>query len=1232
MKLIKSNKKKRISFFCIFFFLSFNLFSYPIAKKGVIDLSSWDFENNGITYLHGQWEFYWNQLLEPSDFQKNELPKPTFMNVPGLWNSNDSFPTFGYGTYRLLIKTNSIKELSIKLLSASSSYSIWINGKKVGGNGTVGKSKDSYIPMQNPSFYNIHIDENNNEIIEIIIQVANFHHSKAGLWEAVEIGTFKQIHSKITKNNIWNSIIFGILLVLFIYHFILYFLRRKELSNLYLGLFIFFMALRNFVTNNELILQLLPNLTFTPLLRIQFFTGFPVIIFAGLYFYYMFKEFFNNKLITIIVIINIIVAGIILFTKVSFFSAITPFFGVFLLIGGLYFILALINATRHEERGAALALTGLLVMLLAGIIDIVSTLFTLSWTYVAPYGVVIFSILQTFIITQRFSIALDENIELNKNLYLQNKNLEKTIKSRTQEIQEKVKLLELSEEELIQNNEELKSLYDNIDKQNTIIKEKEIKLENILNSIGEGVIITDFNENFLYANPVAHDIFEVEQGELLNKNLKEFISDDEWTKIIIKTQRKTTNKTNTYEIILQLSSGVKNIIVSAVPHEVAGKSSASLAIFRDISNRVRREKEITNLKNQLEILTNNLPAHVYYKDKNLRYILANNSYANSLDIEIKSIIGKTDYDILSIKRAKELEKLDEIVLSENRAILNFEIKGIDIKMTEKWWSVSKVPFFDGAGKIAGIVGIVYDITEQKKNRELLIQKNRTLQKYFTALEQSPITFLFTDFEGNIQYANPDFYKFSGYTPDETIRQNMNFTNSPETPASTINEMWSTIKSKKTWKGEFISIKKDKTKFIEKVIISPIIDENRYITSFIAIKEDITEFKKAEALIKQKNKQFSNTIYNMLDIYIKCDFDGNILDASPSIVDEFKSSSLEKILQTNIFKWIEIEENRKNLFFSELFQNKNIKSFAFQFIREDGVLQYAEMNAVMYKINNKAKGFEGIIRNVTSRIKFETTLKNQKEEIEFIHKEIQSSIEYAKYIQNSLLPQKHVIDSSFRKNFIIYLPRDVVSGDFYYLRKINDSTIFAVADCTGHGVAGGFLTMLSITILDEIVRSNEELTASDILNLLRIRIKNIYINFGSKSHSGLDIVLCIIDENNKKLQYSGANLPLYLIRDKHLIIFNPVKNPIGIFIKEKPFENKFINLYENDLLYLFSDGIQDQFGEKKQIKFSKLQLQNILIDNSELPIKEQKTKIFETINKWMGDNRQIDDITLMGIKI
>jgi len=1216
----------------MFFFLSLHLFSNPIAKKGVIDLTHWDFENDGIVHLSGQWEFYWNKLLEPSDFQNNKSPIPSYLDVPGLWNSNKTFPTFGYGTYRLLIKTNSKKELSIKLLSASSSYSIWINGKKAGENGTVGKSKDSYIPMQNPSFYNISKDKDSTEIIEVIIQVANFHHSKSGLWKTIEIGLFKELHSKTTRNNIWNSIIFGVLFVLFIYHFILYFLRRKELSNLYLGLFFFFIALRNFVTNDELILQLLPNLKFSPLVRLQFFTGFPILIFAGLYFYYMFKEYFNNKIITIIVIINVIVAGIILFSKVSFFTAITPFFVTFLLASGLYFILTLLIATRHEEQGAALAFSGLIIMLLAGLVDIVSTLYTLSWIYVTPYGVAIFSILQTFIVTQKFSIALDENIELNKNLYLQNKNLEKTIKSRTQEIQEKVKLLELSEEELIQNNEELKSLYDNIDKQNTIIKEKELELENILNSIGEGVIITDFNENFIYANPEAHNIFEVEQDKLLNKNLKEFISDDEWTKIIIRTQRRTTNKTNTYELKLQLPSGTKSIIVSAVPHEIVGKTSASLAVFRDISNRVRREKEIINLKNRLEILINNLPAHVYYKDKDLRYILANNSYANSLDIEIKSIIGKTDYDILSINRAKELEKLDKMILSGNKAILNFEIKGIDNRMEEKWWSVSKVPFLDDSGNIAGIVGIVYDITEQKNNRELLIQKNRTLQKYFTALEQSPITFLFSDFNGNIQYANPDFYKFTKYTVDETINKNMNFVNSPKTPDSTIAEMWDTIKNKKTWKGEFISIKKDKTEFIEKVIISPIVDENRYITSFVAIKEDITEFKKAEALIKQKNAQFANTINNMLDIYIKCDLAGEILEASTSIVDEFKSSSLEKILQTNIFEWIEIEEKRKKLFFNELSKNKNIKNFAFQFVRSDGVIQFAEINAVLCKINHEETGFEGIIRNVTSRIKFETTLKKQKEEIEQIHKEIQSSIEYAKYIQNSLLPHKHIIDSIFSKNFIIFMPRDVVSGDFYYLRKINGSTIFAVADCTGHGVAGGFLTMLSITILDEIVRSHEELTASDILNLLRIRIKNIYTNFGSKSHSGLDIVLCIINKEKNKLQYSGANNPLYLIRDGYLIVFKPNKNPIGIFINEKPFENKVIKLYKDDLLYLFSDGIQDQFGGEKQTKFSKSRLQAVLVENSKLPINEQKTKILDTVLNWMGNNRQIDDITLMGIKI
>ncbi len=1227
------NIKKNLFFFSIFFLLSTNLFSAPQAKKGYIDLSNWNFDKDGITYLHGQWEFYWKQLLTPEDFKNKENLKPIYLDVPGLWNSKKTFPTFGYGTYRLLLKIKYNKELSIKLNSAATSYKLWINSKLKGENGKVAKTKANYIAMEKPAIYNIFPSSDSVRTIEIVIQVANFKHSKSGLWESIEIGSSKDVYSKQTKNDLWNSIVVGILLIMALYHWALYFLKRTELSTLYIGIFIFFIAIRNLVTNDELIYQIIPNLNFNALLRLQFLTAFPNVIFAGLFFYHLFKGFFNKKTINILIILDSVLAGIIIFAKISFFTAITPYFGIFLLLASTYFVIVLIGAVKYGEQGSVLALLGMLAMLIFGFADIISTVFTLAWPYLAPYGVVIFIILQTFIVTQRFTIALDENIDLNKNLYLQNKNLEKVIKSRTKEIQEKVELLQASEEELIQNNEELKALYENIDRQNITIKEKEQELENILNSIGEGVIITDFNENFLYANPTAHEIFEIKPGKLVGKNLKEFISDEEWTRIIIKTQRKSKKRANTYELNLNLPTGkTKNIIVSAVPHEQQGKPSASLAVFRDISNRVEKEKEIINLKNKLEILINNLPAHVYYKNNNLKYILSNNSYAQSIGLSAEEIIGKTDFEIFTSNKARELQKLDNIVLKENKAILNFEIKNTDYNGNETWWSISKVPFFNESGNINGIIGIVYDITEQKRNRELLIHKNRTLQKYFTSIEQSPITIIFTDFSGNIQYANPEFYNFTGFSPEETIGKNINFIKSQKTSDNTINEMWETIRHKKTWKGEFINLKKDKTEFIEKAIISPIIDENGYINSFVAIKEDITEFKRTQDIIKQKNEQFANTINNMLDIYVKCDFHGNFIDVSPSIVGEFKTSSLTEVLKTNIFDWLEITEKTKQLFFSRLRHNNNIKNFAFQYRRKDKVLQFAEINAVVFYIEGKPAGFEGIIRNVTERIEFENKLQKQKQEIEHAHKEIKSSIEYARHIQSSLLPRKQIINNFFNKNFLIFIPKDVVSGDFYYFRQINGSIVFAVGDCTGHGVAGGFLTMLSITILDEIVRKKQIISASEILNSLRTRIKGIYSDFGNQSHSGLDITLCITDKNKENLQYAGANNPLFLYRNNKLIEYKSTRNPIGNYINEIDFENNLIKLQKNDMLYLFSDGIQDQFGGQKQIKFTKERLKNLLLKVNKFEVEEQKKLIIKELSDWKRNNIQIDDITLLGIRI
>ena len=176
-----------------------------------------------------------------------------------------------------------------------------------------------------------------------------------------------------------------------------------------------------------------------------------------------------------------------------------------------------------------------------------------------------------------------------------------------------------------------------------------------------------------------------------------------------------------------------------------------------------------------------------------------------------------------------------------------------------------------------------------------------------------------------------------------------------------------------------------------------------------------------------------------------------------------------------------------------------------------------------------------------------------------------------------------------------------------------------------------MSMIAITYLHEIVRRNEAKNPGNTLNIMRERIKSTFKTFGSDNQNGLDIAFCVLNTKTNIIQYAGAYNPLWLIRNKEFIEHKATRNPIGFYIKEVDFKNHEIQLEKNDFLYIFSDGYQDQFDAKRN-KFSKKRFRELIIEIHTLPLPEQKIKLQKTLEQWKGNSNQIDDITVMGIKI
>jgi serine phosphatase RsbU (regulator of sigma subunit) len=261
------------------------------------------------------------------------------------------------------------------------------------------------------------------------------------------------------------------------------------------------------------------------------------------------------------------------------------------------------------------------------------------------------------------------------------------------------------------------------------------------------------------------------------------------------------------------------------------------------------------------------------------------------------------------------------------------------------------------------------------------------------------------------------------------------------------------------------------------------------------------------------------------------------------------------------------------------------------------------------------------------------IERQKNEIAAQKEEIMDSIHYAQRIQKAILPAPDVIKKVLPENFILFLPRDIVSGDFYWMTRVDEWSVFAAADCTGHGVPGAFMSMLGVSFLNEIISKHDKLEASDILNHLRDLIMHTLSQKESESKDGMDIALCILNNKTKELQYSGAFNPLYLIRKGQLIEYKADRMPIGIYGgMEKDFTNHQVKLKKGDCLYIFSDGFPDQIGGEKGKKYLSKKFKEFLIANHDKPMQEQYEILHNRIVEWMGDYQQVDDILLMGIRI
>ena len=407
----------------------------PKVMHGILDLKNWDLKKKGPVDLTGQWEFYWNKHLTPRDFSQPNPPQITdFMDVPGSWNGylKEGKPLSGdgYATYRIKVLLNDPKgSFAFNLLDIGTAYTAYVNGEKISFAGIAGRTIETTIPYFSQEVVDF-VSET--DVIEIVLQVSNFHHRLGGPWEVIQLGTENQIRKIRQRSLAFDLFLCGSILIIGLYHFCLYFLRKDDRSSLYFGIFCFLIVLRLLSTGDRYLIHLLPFIDWELTVKIEYLTFYLAVPFFAMFLHSLFNREFSKWLLRATQVLGIIFAGIVLLTPARIYSHTVPLYQIITVISCIYGMYALVLALVRNKEGAFLFSLGFVVLVVTVVNDILYSRMITQTGYFAPLGLLIFIFFQSFLLSRRFSMAFNTIEKQSQELKETNKAYRREINARKQ--------------------------------------------------------------------------------------------------------------------------------------------------------------------------------------------------------------------------------------------------------------------------------------------------------------------------------------------------------------------------------------------------------------------------------------------------------------------------------------------------------------------------------------------------------------------------------------------------------------------------------------------------------------------------------------------------------------------------------------------------------------------------------------------------------------------------------
>ena len=545
----------------------------PRAVKGVLDLTDWDFKNDGPVDLNGEWEFYWQQHLVPEDFtQKTPSRKTGFIKVPGYWKGHElegkKLPGIGYATYHLKVVLNTQKEsLALRTVEISNAYNFFVNGQKVASLGQAGIDLETTVPQQFPQIFDFEPYSNQ---LEIIIQVSNFHHRRGGVWEVIQLGREKDIRYAQEKRLGFDLFLFGSIFLMALYHLGLFIVRKKDRSPLYFSVFCFLIAMRLLTTGERYLILLFPEVSWELMFKLEYLSFYLAVPAIVLFMKSIFPAF-SMRFLRLIQFLGLGFTCVVLFTPARLFSHTLNIYEVITIVTLIYGLYIVFTYLVHKNIEALILLIGFIILAITTINDMLHVERIIQTGLFAPFGFFIFILSQAFLLSFRFSTALTT-------VETQQKELRDTLESYKTEIKERVRAEEA-------------------------LRESEEKYRTILQSIEEGYYEVDLAGNLTFFNDSLCRHLKYSKDELMGMNNRQFMSAETAKRVYetFNTVFETGQPARAFDWEMIAKDGTQKIVELSVSlmRDSEGRPIGFRGVGRDITERKKAEEQAKLHQQQL---------------------------------------------------------------------------------------------------------------------------------------------------------------------------------------------------------------------------------------------------------------------------------------------------------------------------------------------------------------------------------------------------------------------------------------------------------------------------------------------------------------------------------------------------------------------------------------------------------------------------------------------------------